>query len=106
MINEMPHRHTRSRWITIPVGVAIAISLAYVLNQPGKIRLETARRDLAKAGYPNARVNRVQLPKIMQRCGVGQIRNKGYAYSWETDAHSGVFCLRQDGRPSSVIQDQ
>jgi hypothetical protein len=95
-----------SRWIAIPVGIAVAITLAYILNHPGMMRLETVRRDLAEAGYPNARVSRAQIPTNMQRCEVGQIRNKGYAYAWETDAHSGVFCLRQDGRSSSVIRDQ
>lgn len=106
MINETPRRRTLSRWITIPVGLAVAILLVYVLNQPGRTRLEIAQRDLAEAGYPNARVNRAQIPTNMQRCGVGQIRNKGYAYAWDTDAHSGVFCLRQNGGPSSVIRDQ
>ena len=95
-----------SRWIAITVGIVVALTLAYVLNRPGMMRLETVRRHLAEAGHQNARVNRAQIPANMQRCAVGQIRNKGYAYAWETDANSGVFCLRQDGRPSSVIRDQ
>ena len=99
-------RRAVSPWITVPVGIAVIVPLAYFLNQPARTRLDAARRDLAEAGYPDARVNRAQTPSNMRRCGVGQIRNKGYAYDWKTDAHSGVFCQPEDGRPVSVLLDQ
>lgn len=105
MTTKTPRRAV-SPWIAIPLGIAVAIVLSHFLNQPVRTRLDAARRDLAKAGYPDARVNRAQTPSNMRRCGVGQIRNKGYAYAWEADVHSGVFCQPEDGRPVSILLDR
>ncbi len=106
MKNNTPVRWTLSRWITLPIGMAVAIPLVYILNQPSRIKFQIADRELAAAGYPDARVNRAQMPSNMHRCGVGQIRNKGSAYAWETDTHSGVFCLPDDGHRSTIIVNE
>lgn len=79
--------------------------LVQVLNQPRMERLRAAREALAEAGYPGARVNRAQVTSQMVRCEVGQIRNRGYAYAWSNDRHSGLYCLRLDGRPNRIIVD-
>lgn len=89
----------------MPVVLVVMTLLVNVLNRPGAERLDTARRALAHAGYPDAELNRGQVPSQMSRCGVGQIQNKGYAYAWETEAHRGIFCLPVDGRPSSILVD-
>jgi hypothetical protein len=86
-----------------PLDIA---AIARSFNKGGK-RIEQA---IAKAlsglvRYPDAQLNRGQVPSQMSRCGVGQIRNKGYAYAWETEAHRGIFCLPVDGRPSRILVD-
>jgi len=96
-----------SRWIVLPVAVIIAIILVNVSNRPSSERLEIARRELALAGHTGARVNKVQLPGNMTRCGVSQVRsNRGYAYGWEADTATGVFCFPTDGRPTRILVDR
>lgn len=75
-------------------------------NNPSAKRLDAARRGLAEAGFSGAHVERQQLPSNMARCGIGQIRKRGSAYGWNTATAKGLFCLREDGRPSRVIVDQ
>mgnify|MGYP005999650565 FL=1 len=93
-------------WIILPVGLAVGVVAVTLLNRPVMERVDTARRDLALAGYPGAEVSRIQIPNNMARCDVSQVgKNRGYAYGWQTDAHSGVFCFPTDGRPTRVLLD-
>ena len=93
------------------VGIAFlcafgAVSVAGLLNNPNKKRLEAVRHGIAEAGFPGADVERGQVPSNMARCDVGQIRKRGSAYAWSTPTAKGLFCLPQDGRPSRIIVDQ
>ena len=93
------------RWIGLLAIFLALIPVVSYLNRPNAQRRETARSALADSGYPGARVFPAQRVANMARCQVGQVRNKGYAYAWETDSHSGVFCLPEDGRPSRILLD-
>lgn len=105
MNGERPPRKL-SRWITVPVALIVTALLANLLNRPAMERLETARRDLSLAGYPDAQLNRVQIPRNMARCNVSQVRtNRGFAYGWETETQAGVFCFPTDGRPTRILFD-
>lgn len=91
----------------MPFVLVAAIALVNALNRPALERLETARTELARAGYAGARVNRAQLPRNMTRCEVSQVRsNRGYAYGWETDTATGVFCFPVDGRSNRILVDR
>lgn len=95
------------RWIAPLLLLPVAVVLVQVLNRPAIERLETARRELAQAGYPDARVGKTQRTGAMVRCNVSQVRsNRGYAYHWSADGADGVFCLPTDGRPTRILFDQ
>jgi len=93
------------RWICIWFFLSLPITYAinYLALRPSQARVEAAEAVLEQAGYLNAKVNRSQSPKNMYRCDVGQIKNKGYAYAWETATQSGVFCYPMDGRPKRIL---
>jgi len=105
MNGERPNRNL-SRWITVPVALIVMTVLVNFLNRPAMERLETARRDLSLAGYPDAQVNKAQIPRNMARCDVSQVhKNRGFAYGWETETQAGVFCIPTDGRPARIFLD-
>ena len=105
MNNEQPTRKL-SGWITVPIALIVMTVLFNFLNRPIIERLETARRYLSVAGYTDAQVNKVQLPRNMARCDVSQVRkNRGYAYGWKTENQAGVFCFPTDGRPTRILLD-
>ncbi len=39
----------------------------------------------------------------MSECGVGQVKNRGYAYAWTSSHGDGVYCYPLDGRPQRII---
>ena len=105
MGNKKQYWRGRS-WIILPIGWVVGLVAFMVLSQPVRERLERVKCELSVAGYPGAQVSRIQVPSNMARCDVSQGReNRGYAYSWETDGHSGVFCLPTDGRPTRILLD-
>lgn len=98
---------TRWRWLTPLVLLPVAVVIVQAMNRPGTERLETARRELARAGYPDARVEKSQRTGAMVRCHVSQVReNRGHAYHWTAGEAAGVFCLPTDGRPTRILVDQ
>ena len=105
MINEWP-RSKALRWLTVPVALIVMTMIVNFLNRPSTDRLDAARRELARAGHSNADVNRSQVARNMALCDVSQVfKNRGYAYDWETDTNSGVFCFPTDGRPTRILLD-
>jgi len=105
MGNKKQYRRGRS-WVILPIGWGVGLVAFMVLSQPVRERLERVKRELSVAGYPGAQVSRIQIPSNMARCDVSQVsENRGYAYGWETDGHSGVFCLPTDGRPTRILLD-
>jgi len=94
------------KWAWFFLSLPIVFALIYMGQRPERIRLEAAEAALEQAGYFGANASRHQSPQNMQRCGVGQIRNKGRAYAWETATQRGVFCYPMDGRPQRIIVDR
>ncbi len=100
---EMP-QWVRILWLLILVPGSCTIFA--VGNRPGWQRLEQARSELAGAGFHDANVERGQTTDNMVRCKVGQVQNRGYAYSWTAGDRRGVFCLPVDGRPTQILIDE
>jgi hypothetical protein len=96
----------RWKWVWFFLSLPIIFGLIYLGQRPERIRVEAAEAALEQAGYFGANASRYQSPKNMQRCGVGQIRNKGRAYAWETATQRGIFCYPMDGRPQRIIVDR
>ncbi|MNE01654.1 hypothetical protein D3C87_320340 [compost metagenome] len=94
------------KWAWTVLCILIVFALGYFGPRPNRDRVETALVALEQAGYHGASANRYQSPGNMHRCGVGQIKNRGYAYAWETATQSGVFCYPTDGRPQRILLDE
>jgi len=111
--NSSQVKHDKQLPRRVPLRIGVAFLCVFVAaffwlsrNNPSAKRLDAARQGLADAGFSGAHVERRQLPSNMARCDVGQIRKRGSAYGWSTATAKGLFCLREDGRPSRVIVDQ
>lgn len=99
---EIPKR-VRILWVVILLLGSCTILV--IGNRSGWQRLEEVRRELAGAGFDDAHVARSQTTNNMGRCRVGQVQNRGYAYSWTAGSRRGVFCLPIDGRPNQILID-
>lgn len=87
-------------------GAVVMVAALSLLNAPHRQRLDRVRQALASAGYADAQVSKGQRPSDMARCEVGQIERRGSAYAWRAGAVRGLYCLREDGRPSEIILDR
>lgn len=97
-------KHAKQGWFLLCLLIVLAIG--YFGPRPNRDRVEAAEAALEQAGYHGARASWQQQPKNMHRCDVGQIKNRGYAYAWETETESGVYCYPIDGRPHRIILNE
>ncbi|MBI1682416.1 hypothetical protein [Caulobacter hibisci] len=66
-------------------------------------RRAAAREAAAAAGFADARFERGQSPTLLSLCDVGQVRKRGWAFHWRTEAAEGLYCARDDGRADTII---